>query len=129
MMNQHSIQPTSMPTADAIPQPSPQKFFETMTAYQRTAALKAAIDLDLFTAIGEGQTTVSALANRIGGTERAVRMLSDSLVALGFLVKTGNSYGLSPDSAMFLDTRSPAYVGSAKKCSWRQSMLWKDSGI
>ncbi len=30
--------------------PSPDLFFETMNAYQRTAALKAAIDLDLFTA-------------------------------------------------------------------------------
>ena len=115
MMNQHSIPSTSMPTAEASPQPSPQKFFETMTAYQRTAALKAAIDLDLFTAIGEGKATVSALANRVGGTERAVRMLSDCLVVLGFLVKTGNSYGLTPDSAMFLDMRSPAYVGSAKR--------------
>jgi len=114
MMNQHSIPLMSMPMAEASPQPSPQKFFETLTAYQGTAALKAAIDLDLFTAIGEGQTTVSALANRVGGTERAVRMLSDSLVVLGFLVKAGNSYGLSPDSAMFLDMRSPAYVGSAK---------------
>jgi len=93
MMNQHSIPLMSMPMAEASPQPSPQKFFETLTAYQGTAALKAAIDLDLFTAIGEGQTTVSALANRVGGTERAVRMLSDSLVVLGFLVKAGNSYG------------------------------------
>lgn len=114
MMNQHSIPPKSMATG-ASPQPSPQKFFETMTAYQRTAALKAAIDLDLFTAIGEGQTTVSALANRVGAPERAVRILSDSLVVLGFLFKTGNSYGLCPDSAMFLDMRSPAYVGAAKE--------------
>jgi ubiquinone/menaquinone biosynthesis C-methylase UbiE len=115
MMNQHFVPQKSMPTAETTPQASPQRFFETMTAYQRTAALKAAIDLDLFMAIGEGHTSVSALANRVGATERAVRILSDSLVVLGFLVKTENSYGLCPDSAMFLDKRSPAYVGTATK--------------
>jgi ubiquinone/menaquinone biosynthesis C-methylase UbiE len=115
MMNQHPSFPKSMPGAEATAKASPQNFFETITAYQRTAALKAAIDLDLFTAIGEGQTSVSALANRVGATERAVRILSDSMVVLGFLVKSGNLYGLSPDSAMFLDKRSPAYVGTATK--------------
>lgn len=96
------------------PRPSPDKFFETMVAYQRTAALKAAIDLDLFTSIGEGHTTASAIATRVQGTERAVRMLCDSLVALGFLTKSANSYGLTVDSAMFLDKHSPAYAGSAR---------------
>jgi ubiquinone/menaquinone biosynthesis C-methylase UbiE len=94
--------------------PSPDKFFETMVAYQRTAALKAAIDLDLFTAIGEGQRTASALAKRVHGVERAVRMLCDSLVVLGFLTKGGSEYGLSADSAVFLDRNSPAYAGSAR---------------
>ena len=95
--------------------PSPDKFFETMVAYQRTAALKAAIDLDLFTAIGEGQRTASALAKRVQGVERAVRMLCDSLVVLGFLTKGESEYGLTADSAVFLDKRSPAYAGSARK--------------
>jgi ubiquinone/menaquinone biosynthesis C-methylase UbiE len=95
--------------------PSPDRFFETMVAYQRTAALKAAIDLDLFTAIGEGQRNASALATRVQGAERAVRMLCDSLVVLGFLTKDGTSYSLTADSAVFLDKRSPAYAGSARK--------------
>ena len=95
--------------------PSPERFFETMVAYQRTAALKAAIDLDIFTAIGEEEKTASALAKRIGGAERAVRILCDSLVALGFLTKGENTYGLTAESAVFLDTRSPAYAGSARK--------------
>jgi 2-polyprenyl-3-methyl-5-hydroxy-6-metoxy-1,4-benzoquinol methylase len=32
---------------------------------------------------------------------------------MGFLTKTGNEYQLTPDSAFFLDKRSPAYVGGA----------------
>src|SRR5437868_7078619 len=36
-------------------QPTPALFFETMNAYQRTEALKAAIELGVFTAIGKGE--------------------------------------------------------------------------
>ena len=36
-------------------EPSPQLFFETANAYQRPAALKAALELELFTKIGAGQ--------------------------------------------------------------------------
>jgi 2-polyprenyl-3-methyl-5-hydroxy-6-metoxy-1,4-benzoquinol methylase len=39
--------------------------------------------------------------------------LCDNLVILGFLTKSGNQYALTPDSAVFLDARSPAYLGSA----------------
>src|SRR6188474_2760504 len=42
--------------------PSAEIVFDTMFAYQRSAALKSAIDLDLFTAIDGGATTNSALA-------------------------------------------------------------------
>lgn len=95
--------------------PSPEKFFETMVAYQRTAALKAAIELDLFTAIGDGQKTVSLLVKRVNASERAMRILCDSLVVIGFLTKTMDVYGLTADSAVFLDEKSPAYLGSAAK--------------
>ena len=42
-----------MATQSHVPQPSPEHFFETINAHQQTASLKAAIELDLFTAIGE----------------------------------------------------------------------------
>ena len=91
--------------------PSPEKLFETMVAYQRTAALKAAIELDLFTAIGEGHGSVPALAKRIHGSERALRILCDSLTVIGFLTKADDCYGLTTDSALFLHKKSPGYTG------------------
>ena len=94
-------------------EPSPVLFFETVNAYQRTAALKAAIEFDLFTAIGEGTQTMQELAQRRGTSERGMRILCDYLVVIGFLTKEGGRYGLTADSAVFLDRRSPAYVGSA----------------
>ncbi|MBV9304478.1 MAG: methyltransferase domain-containing protein [Acidobacteriaceae bacterium] len=93
---------------------SPDKIFETLTAYQHTEALKAAIELDLFTAIAGGQNTVASLARMIQGSERGVRILCDCLVVLGFLTKTDHRYGLTAESAAFLDKNSGSYLGSAK---------------
>lgn len=47
-------------------QPSPFLLFDTINAFHRTESLKAAIELDLFTAIREGATTPAALAKRCG---------------------------------------------------------------
>jgi SAM-dependent methyltransferase len=94
-------------------QPSPQLFFQTVNAYQRTEGLKAAIELEVFTAIGEGNAMAADIAKRCGASERGTRILCDFLCTMGFLTKSGTRYNLTPDSAMFLDKRSPAYLGSA----------------
>jgi ubiquinone/menaquinone biosynthesis C-methylase UbiE len=94
-------------------QPSPQLFFQTINAYQRTEALKAAIELEVFAAIGEGNATAAEIAARCETSERGMRILCDFLCMMGFLNKDDNRYGLTPDSALFLDKRSPAYLGGA----------------
>ncbi len=96
-------------------EPTPQLFFETVWGFQRTMALKTAVELDLFTAVGEGAATAKALAERCRASERGVRILCDFLTTLGFLTKQDSRYALTPDSAAFLDRRSPAYIGSAVK--------------
>jgi 2-polyprenyl-3-methyl-5-hydroxy-6-metoxy-1,4-benzoquinol methylase len=93
--------------------PSPQLFFDTITAYQKVGALKAAIDLGLFTAIGSTPATAPELAARCQCPERGIRILADSLTMIGFLTKDGARYALTPDSAVFLDRNSPAYLGGA----------------
>lgn len=103
----HAQQP--MPSAA----PSPMKFFEAVNGYQRTAALKAAIELDLFTAIGEGASTPEAIANKTNAAARGVRILCDFLAIHGFLAKQNGQYSLTPDSAMFLTRKSQAYMGGA----------------
>lgn len=101
--------------SDQASEPSPQLFFETINAYHRTSALKAAIDLDLFSAIGGSPATVAEIAGRCQCPERGVRILSDNLVILGFLTKSGSEYALTPSSAVFLDRKSPGYFGDAVK--------------
>ncbi|HXM32888.1 MAG TPA: methyltransferase [Chthoniobacterales bacterium] len=95
------------------PTPSPLLFFETLTAYQKTAALKAALDLKLFSALGHARLTAAEIAAKCGAAERGVRILSDFLTILGFLEKNDGRYALTSDSAVFLDENSPAYAGRA----------------
>src|ERR1043165_3366706 len=103
------------PEAQTQKQPSPALVFETLNGYQRTQALKAGIELELFTAIGEGNATAKAIAARCGASERGTRILCDFLTVAGFLTKQGNNYSLTPDSATFLDKRSPAYMGTVSE--------------
>jgi ubiquinone/menaquinone biosynthesis C-methylase UbiE len=100
-------------SSPGLQQPTPQLFFQTANAYQRTEALKAAIELEVFTAIGEGKTTAIEIAERSSASERGIRILCDFLCVLGFLTKDGRTYKLSPESALFLDKRSPAYLGGS----------------
>lgn len=102
-----------MSSAPQPQSPSAALFFDTMNAYQRSAAVRGAIQLEVFTAIGEGNHTAAALAERCDTSERGMRILCDYLVVIGFLAKDGASYRLTPDTAMFLDRRSPAYMGTA----------------
>jgi ubiquinone/menaquinone biosynthesis C-methylase UbiE len=93
--------------------PSPQLFFETINAYHRTAALKAAIELGVFSAISATPSTAADIAQRCQCPERGIRILCDNLTMFGFLTKDGSHFALTPDSSVFLDKKSPAYLGGA----------------
>src|SRR5437762_7248006 len=99
--------PAAMPSADIV--------FDTLFAYQRSAALKSAIELEVFTAIDEGQLTAQPIAKRTGASERGVRILCDYLTVLGLLEKSEEQYRLTPASAAFLSKRSPAYLGTTAR--------------
>jgi len=94
-------------------QPSPALFFETTQAYQRSYALKAAVDLDLFTAIAKGNQTASGIGRACSASERGTRMLCDYLASCGFINKAEDRYTLTSDTAFFLDSRQPSFVGKA----------------
>src|SRR4030095_15670872 len=91
--------------------PSPELFFDSAFAYQRSAALKTAIDLDLFSAIGETPSPASQIAARCKATERGVRILCHYLASQGLLDKRGEAFALTPVSAAFLSKSSPMYLG------------------
>ena len=94
---------------------NPELIFSTLNAYQRSAALKGAIDLGLFTAVAQGNNTPEKIAAACQADARAVRMVCDFLVVDQLLVKQDHCYTLSPTAAVFLDESSPQYLGSIAK--------------
>ncbi|MCE9575979.1 MAG: methyltransferase domain-containing protein [Deltaproteobacteria bacterium] len=93
--------------------PSPDLFFATASAYERTFALRAAIELEMFTHVAAGQRTVGQIAEACNASLRGVRILLDYLTVLGFFTKDGDHYHNAPHAEAFLSRRSSAYVGAA----------------
>lgn len=92
--------------------PTPERIFAMLTAYQTSAALAAAIRLELFTHVAAGADTLTALARATGASERGLRALANHLVVHEFLHRAGERYRCSAEAAAFLDRRAPGYMGS-----------------
>src|SRR5215472_17517520 len=92
--------------------PSPFLVLETLFAHHRTAALRAAIEIGVFRAVGEGPGDIATLARQCSASERGLRILCDYLTIIRLLAKEDGRYRHTPTSAMFLDPRSPACVAS-----------------
>ncbi len=102
-------------TPQAAAAPNPAQVFETLTAYQRSAALRAAIELDLFRAIGEGPGDLASLAIHCSASERGIRILCDYLTVIGLLNKENGRYQHTATSAAFLDPRSPSCLAATAR--------------
>ena len=90
---------------------NPVPIFDCFTAYQKTAAMQAAVDIGLFTAIAAGNSTVPIIAKACAAAPKGVRVLCDYWSVHGLLLKSGDTYRPTPEAAMFLDGKSPAYLG------------------
>ena len=58
---------------------------------------------------------MEAIAKRIQASEKGTRVLCDYLTINGLLTKQDSHYGLTTDSAAFLNRHSPAYMGTAAR--------------
>jgi len=81
------------------------------TAYWESAALMAAVELDIFTAIARGHDTVLALAKAAGMTDRNAERLLTALTALTLLERNGERFSNVPDVQRFLVKDSDRYAG------------------
>lgn len=96
-----------MPRTDAA------AIVDTLTAYWRSAALAAALELDLFTALGNESLSPVHLAARCGGRADAVATLCRSLAAQGLLASRDGRFRAPRAVARLLDARSPQAIGDA----------------
>jgi ubiquinone/menaquinone biosynthesis C-methylase UbiE len=92
-------------------QASPQRILATLQAYRDAAVLNTAIELELFTRIAHGNDTANKLAAELSVPVRGIKLLCDYLASAGLIIKDGEGLKLPADTAMFLDKRSPSYLG------------------
>lgn len=108
---------------------NPGIVFEMVQAHQRTAALKAAIDLDLFRAVGKGPGDTASIARHCSASERGIRILCDFLVINGVLAKENGHYKHTPSSAAFLDPASPACMASVAQFLSESALMQADTQL
>ena len=92
-------------------QVTPDRILETGLAFWPAKTLLSAIEIGVFTELARGPERFEPLRNRLGLHPRSTRDFLDTLVALGFLSRTGDRYENTPETDLFLDRNKPSYVG------------------
>ncbi|RJQ78614.1 methyltransferase [Pseudonocardiaceae bacterium YIM PH 21723] len=89
----------------------PQPLLHLGFAYWGSRTLLAAVELGVFTELGDGGLDGEQLRERLDLHPRAARDFLDSLVAMGLLQRIGERYENTPVTAHYLDRRSADYLG------------------
>lgn len=90
---------------------TPERILQTGFAFWPAKTLLSAVEMGLFTELARGAQPFDTLAGRLGLHARSARDFLDTLVALGFLGRTGEVYANTPEADLFLDKKKPSYVG------------------
>ena len=98
-------------TIDKKNEVTPEKIFETYSAFMRTDVLLSSVDFEVYTHIKNGHSTAVEIANAAKASPRGMEILLNSLVALDFLTKSNDTYHLTPLAEKFLVKDNPAYLG------------------
>lgn len=88
------------------------------TGLRRVAAVKAALELDVFTHIDNGNRSLPAFCRATGFNERAARLLLDALSNMGLLARTEFEYTLSPTAETYLVKGKKEYLGEVLLAQW-----------
>lgn len=88
-----------------------EEFRDAVSAYRLPRVLLAALELDLFTTVGDRSWTIPDLAMELKVSERGLSILCRNLAAAGVLQKKGASYKNSRLGATALNANHPAYRG------------------
>ncbi len=78
----------------------PDRLDKMIRGYMPSRCLLTALELDIFTAVGDG-ANAEQIGTKVQANARAAGMLLNALVALGLLSKSGDDYKNTPESARF----------------------------
>jgi hypothetical protein len=113
------------------PSIDPSAILQTAFAFWSSKVLLTAVEMDLFTRLGSVRMTGEELGADLGLHPRGVRDFLDSLVAMRFLDRegegTGARYANTPAGALYLDRKSPRYIGGIlEMLNARLFRFWHD---
>ena len=111
----------------------PGHIMQTATAFWASKVLLTAVELDLFSTLGDKSMTASQLGETLELHPRGTYDFFDALVALKFLDRDGDGsegqYKNTPETAAFLDKSSPSYIGGMPEMlNARLFAFWNDLG-
>jgi hypothetical protein len=111
--------------------PDHAPILKTAFGFWSSKVLLTAVELDLFTKLGNQSLTGEQLGAALGMHPRGVRDFFDALLAMGFLERDGDGpaarYRNTEATATFLDQTSPRYIGGIlKMLSARLFRFWND---
>jgi (2Fe-2S) ferredoxin/predicted O-methyltransferase YrrM len=78
----------------------PDDVAQTVRAFQESRVMLTAIELDLFTAIGQG-AAVGEVSSKLGTDRRATEMLMNALTAMGMLTKRASVFYNTPVTSRY----------------------------
>jgi hypothetical protein len=112
-------------------QPDPSHIMQVGMGFWASKTVLSAVELELFTQLGSDSMTGEELRQRLELHARAIPDFPDTLVALGFLERDGDgsdaTYRNTPETAAFLDKRSPTYIGGIlEMANARLYGFWRD---
>ncbi len=81
-------------------------------AYQKSKVLLTALELDIFTALGDSEKTSDELSSELNAQPEALEKLLNALCSLNLLVKHINTYQNTAGTARFLVRGKDEYIGS-----------------
>lgn len=97
----------SKPVADV----TPAGILQLGLGFWASKTLLSAVELGVFTELGNGPLQADALIRKLALHPRAARDFLDALVALGMLTRDGDVYANTPATAQFLDRKKESYIG------------------
>jgi (2Fe-2S) ferredoxin/SAM-dependent methyltransferase len=99
----------------------PDELNARIRAFQESRAILTALELDVFTAVGE-RASAAEVAARLDTDPRSTEMLLNALAAMGLLLKQHHWYRNSPVAARHFSTTSP---DCARTALLHTANLWK----
>lgn len=112
-------------------QVDPSQIMQVGMGFWASKTLLSAVELELFTRLGDDGLSPAELRDELGLHDRAVPDFPDALVALGLLERVGEGrdarYRNTPSTGMFLDKRKPTYIGGLlEMANARLYPFWAD---